>query len=81
MSYTTAKFKYPNETHKQEEAWGIFFRFYSSNSLLMAEIDIFFDRIKQKKWIKLKKYTNFVLKLEKLGSNLEDKYYENGWNA
>ncbi len=50
---------------------GVFFRFYSSNSQLKAEINVFFWQIKPKKLLKWKKKGDFHCKLRKLASNLK----------
>ncbi len=48
-----------------------FFRFYSPNSKLKAEIDVFFWQIKPKKLMKWGKYANFSHKLKELASNFK----------
>ncbi len=59
---------------------GVFFRFYSSNSQLMAKIDLLFLGIKPEKWIKSKKYNDFG-QPGKISVQLDDDYYQNGENA
>ncbi len=46
----------------------------------MAKINLLFWWIKPKKWIKLKKYTDFD-QAEKISVQLDDEYYENGGNT
>ncbi len=46
----------------------------------MVEINVFFWRIKPKKWIKLKKYTDFG-QAGKISVQLNDEYHKNGENG
>ncbi len=50
---------------------GVFFLFYSSNSRLMAKIDVYFLWIKPKIKIKSKKYANSGYMLRKLAFSLK----------